>query len=594
MAANSQQFGTRLDTTSGPVNELNVSSIEQQLASLTSFIRQMAADEQVNAVGSFPRQPQKNYNPYLNTYNPPNLSYGNQQENQPNVQQYRQPYPPKQQQDQTSSSGKPLEDIVKSLATNTLQFQLQIKQLQQEARASIKSLEKHMGQMATSISMLEVQGSGKLPSQIMVNPRENASAILLMNGKEVEIPKATLTSLEQKNEKDVTEEKSVPNDNCIPKRKFSSLSEYKSIPPFPRALVEPKKDEHNHELYETFRKYEVNISLLDAIKQIPRYAKFLKELCTLKRKEKLKKCEKINVGKNVSAIIQRNLSTKCKDPGMFSIPCTISNTRFEKGMLDSGVSINVMPYFIYASLKLGPLNEIGVQLADKSNDYPKGIVEDVLVKINDLVFPADFYVLNMGYSDQTIPILLGRPFLRTSKTKIDFYSGMITMKFDDKISEFNIYDAMKHPDETNPVYSIKVIDNLEQEVLELDENNAVKVAIDKHIEDVNQVALKYCLVGNYCSIECFFKVTKVGCRNDGVTVRKCTFFIDGPGSTGKTYLYKALLTTVRCRQLIAMTIASSGVAASLLPARRAGHLRFKIPLRTSPDMRCSALVKKYY
>ncbi|XP_022851485.1 uncharacterized protein LOC111373213 [Olea europaea var. sylvestris] len=144
---------------------------------------------------------------------------------------------------------------------------------------------------------------------------------------------------------------------------------------------------------------------------------------------------------------------------MFSIPCMIGNTRFKKAMLNSGASINVMLYYVYASLELGPLNETGViiQLADKSNANPNGVVEDVLVKINDLVFPADFYVLDMRYSNQTIPILLGIPFLRTSKTKINFYSGMLTMEFDYKINEFNIYDAMKYPDETNPVYSIKEI-----------------------------------------------------------------------------------------------------------------------------------------
>ena len=73
-----------------------------------------------------------------------------------------------------------------------------------------------------------------------------------------------------------------------------------------------------HEILETFQKVEVNIPLLDAIKQIPRYAKFLKELCT--NKKKLKTDEKIRVSENVSAIIQRKLLQKCKDLGMFTIP----------------------------------------------------------------------------------------------------------------------------------------------------------------------------------------------------------------------------------------------------------------------------------
>jgi hypothetical protein len=120
----------------------------------------------------------------------------------------------------------------------------------------------------------------------------------------------------------------------------------------------------------------------------------------------------VRVGENVFAVIQRKFPAKCKDPGMFTSPCTIGNTIFEKAMIDLGASINVMPYSIYASLKLGPLNKTSVviQLANRFNAYPKGVVEDVLMQINDLVFPADFYVLDMENDDQTAPILLGRPF----------------------------------------------------------------------------------------------------------------------------------------------------------------------------------------
>ena len=89
----------------------------------------------------------------------------------------------------------------------------------------------------------------------------------------------------------------------------------------------------------------------------------------------------MQVGENVSAVIQRKLPAKCKDPGMFTIPCTIGNTRLEKAMLDLGASSNVMPYSIYVSLKLRLLNKTGVviQLADRFITYPKGVVEDVLV-----------------------------------------------------------------------------------------------------------------------------------------------------------------------------------------------------------------------
>ena len=157
MAANAQQFGTRLDLPSKHVNEVNISSLEQKIASLTSLVRQMAVGnmqtakacwicsvvrhptdmcptlqeepiEQVNMAGGFPGQLQRKYDPYSSMYNlgwrdHPNLSYGNPQVNQPATQnrpicqQYKEPYPPRQQPGQTSNSGMSLEDIVKSLAT---------------------------------------------------------------------------------------------------------------------------------------------------------------------------------------------------------------------------------------------------------------------------------------------------------------------------------------------------------------------------------------------------------------------------------------------------------------------------------------------
>ena len=98
-------------------------------------------------------------------------------------------------------------------------------------------------------------------------------------------------------------------------------------------------------MLETFRKVEVNIPLLDAIKQIPRYAKFLKQLCTHKRK--FKGNERISMGRKVSALIGKfvpHIPGKCKDSGTFCIPCI---SKFENAMLDLGASISVMPLSIF-------------------------------------------------------------------------------------------------------------------------------------------------------------------------------------------------------------------------------------------------------
>ena len=178
-----------------------------------------------------------------------------------------------------------------------------------------------------------------------------------------------------------------------------------------------------------------------------RYAKFLKELCTNKRK--LKGDEKVRVGENVYAMLQRKLPQKCKDPGSFTILCTIGKTRFKKAMLDLGASINVMSYSIYTSLNLGPIEETGViiQLADRSNVCPRGVVEDVLVQVNELVFLVDFYVLDMEdeASYSPTPILLCRPFLMIAWAMINMHEGILTMEFDGEIIKFNLFKAMSYP-----------------------------------------------------------------------------------------------------------------------------------------------------
>jgi hypothetical protein len=97
----------------------------------------------------------------------------------------------------------------------------------------------------------------------------------------------------------------------------------------------------------------------------------------------------------VSAIIQRKLTQKRKDQGMFAIPYTIGNRKLEKAMLDLGALINVMPLSIYKDLNLEPLKETNViiQLVDRSNSYPEGVVKDVLIGVNKLIFPLIFTLL---------------------------------------------------------------------------------------------------------------------------------------------------------------------------------------------------------
>ncbi|KAM1728953.1 hypothetical protein ACFX12_019408 [Malus domestica] len=222
-----------------------------------------------------------------------------------------------------------------------------------------------------------------------------------------------------------------------------------------------KKEEAEKDILETLRKVQVNIPLLDAIKQVPRYAKFLKELCTTRKRISTK--EVVKVGENVSAILQRKLPPKCKDPGSFTIPCVI-------GVLKNDGVI--------------------IQLADRSNAYPKGVLEDVLVQVNHLVFPADFYVLEMDESDHapSLPILLGRPFMKTARTKIDVYSGTLSMEFDGEVVNFNLSDSIKYPSEDHSCFSIDIIDSLAQGYLEDLNDDALEKVITRDMELTNKGA----------------------------------------------------------------------------------------------------------
>ncbi|XP_071917147.1 uncharacterized protein [Coffea arabica] len=371
------------------------------------------------------------------------------------------------------------------MTQNQQRTEATITQNQQRTDSEMQDIRNQISQMATAIHRLDSQNQGKLPSQPELNPK-NVSAMTLRSGKEVQGPDPLIPmdKDEDRIEKELEEEGGDnKNSKVIPDPLMPVRS---NPPPFPSRLEKPRKQDKEKEVLEIFRKVEINIPLLDAIKQVPRYAKFLRDLCV--NRMRLRGDERVVVGENVSAILQRKLPPKCGDPGMFTIPCRIGNSLIGKAMLDLGVSINVMPKSIYASLNLGPLKETGIiiQLTDRTNAYPDGLIEDVLVKINELVFPADFYVLNMDdeHSHDPSPLLLGRPFLSTARTKIDVNKGTLSMEFDGEVVHFNIFDSMKYPSESHAssVFSINAIDSAVREVFEIGGRDELEVALTRHFE----------------------------------------------------------------------------------------------------------------
>ena len=147
----------------------------------------------------------------------------------------------------------------------------------------------------------------------------------------------------------------------------------------------------------------------------------MKELCTTKRAYKLKGHETVRIGEDVFAIVQKNLPLKQKYPSAFTIPCVIGNASFKRALCDLGASISVMLKHVYDFLSLEPLikTSIVIQLADRSFVYPHGVIEDVLVKIDNLVITCDFYILDVerdSLNNNTL-ILFRRPFLKITNTK---------------------------------------------------------------------------------------------------------------------------------------------------------------------------------
>ena len=155
---------------------------------------------------------------------------------------------------------------------------------------------------------------------------------------------------------------------------------------------------------------------------------------------------------------------------MFAIPYKIGNVGIKRAMCDLGASINVMPLSVYNKISNEPLKEtrVMVQLGDRSIIYPEGVLENVLVKVNDLIFPADFYIIDMENDRSNIgsEILLGRPFLSTAHGKIDVRSGILTMEFDGEVVKFDVYKAMKYPDNVASLNFVDIVDPFANEFLE--------------------------------------------------------------------------------------------------------------------------------
>ncbi|XP_047948973.1 uncharacterized protein LOC125194795 [Salvia hispanica] len=201
-----------------------------------------------------------------------------------------------------------------------------------------------------------------------------------------------------------------------------------------------KLEEQFKHFLNMFCKVHTNIPLVESLQEIPKYAKLLRE--AVMRKRKPTKAD-LKLPHHCSEIIQKEKAVKQRDPGQFIIRCRIGEGKVDKALCDLGSSINLMPLKYYEKLNIGPLktSDVTLRLADNSTIKTFGMIEDVLVKIDDFIFPADFIVLDMKV-DKNVPLILGRDFLATCKALIDVGRGEITISDNHSQSTYKIESEM--------------------------------------------------------------------------------------------------------------------------------------------------------
>ncbi|CAN6557661.1 unnamed protein product [Malus baccata var. baccata] len=407
------------------------------------LFEKMATDTQQWAV----EQPQSRYVFEMSNgwRDHPNLRWDKEQHTRPQFQQQvQQPAAPKAA----------WEVAIEKLANTTTQ---EIQNLQ----ATVKNMEKQMGQIALQVSG---RAPGTFPSQTEPNPRggadckavrvlrsgksfDNRDENCVQNSRVASQPKTDSGTVEKSGNLKDSEQSLNSSENgenivvdCV----------YELPMPYPERLKPKVKDQQLTDFMKTLSKVQINLPLIDAIKNIPSYAKFLKHVCT--KKKKLVDFEKVILTEQCNAVLLHKLPPKKQDPWSFTISYTIGNSHFKRALIDLGASINLMPFSVFQRLRQGEIKPTSVilQLADRSVAYPRGIIEDLIIKVDNLYLPADFVILDMDEDMQT-PIILGRPFMAIARTLIDVEVGTLTLRVQDQSVVFSLFEATKRPDSSLPV-----------------------------------------------------------------------------------------------------------------------------------------------
>ncbi|GJU26302.1 reverse transcriptase domain-containing protein [Tanacetum coccineum] len=316
---------------------------------------------------------------------------------------------------------------VKNELRNEMQTSIQTSMSNQTNE--LKNMMASFFQMNTASS----SGSGSLPSNTVANPRGDLKAITTRSGISYDGPPIPPLPKVVEREPEVTKDTVQPSTENIqpPVVQIQALIDEPVVAPKPKPSIpypsrankqklHEKDDNLASKFVEIFRELHFELSFVDALLHMPKFASMFKSL--LNNKEKLFDLAKTPVNENCSAVILKKLPEKLGDPGKFLIPCDFPELVECLALADLGASINLMPLSIWKKLSLPELTptQMILELADRSTTSPSGIAEDVFVKVGKFHFPADFVVVDYVV-DPRVPLILGRPFLRTARALIDVY-----------------------------------------------------------------------------------------------------------------------------------------------------------------------------
>ena len=212
--------------------------------------------------------------------------------------------------------------------------------------------------------------------------------------------------------------------------------------PYPERVVEKKLNEKYNKFIDMMKGLQINIPFLEAMSQMPSYAKFLKEL--LSNKKRLNE-ERITLPHQVSAIVQRQLPPKQRNPGSFTLPVKLGDLETKRALADLGASVSLMPLTIAKKLQFEMVpSRKTIQLADRSIKLPCGELEDVPIRIGNIFVPCDFVVMDMEEDPHT-PLILGREALKTMGAVINCKNNTISCEVADEKVFFEFSRTMKQP-----------------------------------------------------------------------------------------------------------------------------------------------------